>query len=246
MEELNDMADPNHQLQGEYRTIAGLEGGWRWATLQGDTQTAGRLSAAILHYSVLTSQNLSAEAQKALYNGDLQKSVDYTNQALAAIPDGRNIKVALSPDGKTVSVTGSSLTGQQLWQKYGSAAEVLERATAAGKDGKLQWDALESQAAKYDSTFAGMQRARQSNFTQGAREDTIAAKEKAKEDAANAEADRETAAFNKMYPNQAPANVPAAAPPATQPAPTGKPPSGTTITANNAPPARLRPLQRPR
>ena len=94
VEELNDIADPEHQLQGNYRNIAGLEAGWRWAMAHGDTQNAGRLSAALLHYSVVTSQNLSQQARDSLDKGDLQKAVDYTNQALDAVPDGRNIRLS--------------------------------------------------------------------------------------------------------------------------------------------------------
>jgi hypothetical protein len=190
-EELNRIADPGGQLKNGYQNLAGLEAGYKWALSKGDAATAGKLAAAYLHYSVNLSQNLSGEAQKALYAGDLQKSVDYTNQALQAVPDGRNIHVELSPDGKTVKVTGSSLTGQQLWQKYGAAPELLERASALGKSGKLQWDALESQAAKYDSTFAQMQKARIANgIAQG------------KEDTANASAERvaATGAGNPLQP----------------------------------------------
>jgi hypothetical protein len=156
VEELNDLADPNHQLQGAYRNIAGLEAGYKWAMAKGDSDTAGRLSASLLHYSVLTSQNLSAQAQKSLYEGNLPDAVEKTNQALDAVPDGRNIHVTLNPDGKTVTVTGSDLNGQQLWQKYGAAGTVLEHATALGKTGKLQWDSLEDQASKYDHTYRDM------------------------------------------------------------------------------------------
>jgi hypothetical protein len=132
-EELKDINDPNHQLQGMYRNIAALEGGWKWAMARGDDATAGRLAAGFLHYSVLASQNLSKQAADALYNGDLKRSVDLTNEALDAVPDGRNIRVALNPDGKTVTVTGSTLTGQQLWQQYGSAPEILDELGAAGQ-----------------------------------------------------------------------------------------------------------------
>ena len=217
--ELDRINDPNGELSNAYRNIARLEGGYKFAMSQGDTQTAGRLAASILHYSVITSQNLSDQASKALYNGDLQKAVDLTNQASDAVPDGRLVHMALSPDGKTVTVTGSDLDGRALWQKQGAAAEVLERATSMGKDGKLQWNALESQAAKYDSTFAGMQKARTANATAGA-----------KEEAANAESERETEAFQKLYPN-APASAPATTPalPGPGPAP------GATVTATTSP-----------
>ena len=49
--ELQDVADPQHQLQGAYRNIAGLEAGYKYALSKGDDATAGRLAASILHYS---------------------------------------------------------------------------------------------------------------------------------------------------------------------------------------------------
>ena len=239
-EELNDQADPNHELSSAYRNIAGLEAGYKFALSQGDSQTAGRLAASILHYSVITSQNLSAKAQDALYKGDLQKSVDYVNQASDAVPDGRLVHMTLNPDGKTVTVTGSNLSGEALWQKQGSAAAVLERATSMGRDGRLQWNALESQAAKYDSTFAQMQKARQGNEIG-----------RAKEDAANASAGRvaATGAGNPLQPvtrvgNAPPAlpgpgSAPAAAPAATPaPAPTPVSASGPASGAAPSPDSR--------
>jgi hypothetical protein len=210
-EELKDLADPGHQLQGMYRQIAGLEQGWKWAMSRGDTATAGRLSAAFLHYSVLASQNLSKQAADALYNGDLKKSVDFTNQALDAVPDGRNIRLELLPDGQTVKVTGSTLTGQQLWQQYGAAPEILERATSLGQQGKLQWNALESQAAKYDHTFAAMQKNRQQNMTAGAKEQA----DKAAQEQANAQ----IAKMGSIYDDDgtAPPTAPSQPPPALTP-----------------------------
>jgi hypothetical protein len=244
MQELSDIADPGHQLEGGYRHIAALEAGYKFALSRGDDATASRLAASFLHYSVLTSQNLSAEAQKALYNGNIQDAVDKTNQAIAAIPDGRNIHVTLNPDGKTVTVTGSDLNGQQLWQKYGSAATILEHATSLGRTGKLQWDALESQAAKYDSTFATMAKNRQGNVTDEAKErhqqelwqhqqDVLDQKQKAKEDAATASEERVNKAFapaippSPVTPRVTPVSAPAAPPPA----------SGGTQTATSPPTA---------
>ena len=222
-EELNRLADPTGNLKEGYRNLAGLEAGYRWALAKGDDATASRLAASYLHYSVNLSQNLSQKAQDALYNGDLQKSVDFTNQALQAVPDGRNIHVELINGGRDVKVTGSSLTGEQLWEKYGSAPQLLERASSLGRSGKLQWDALESQAAKYDSTFANMQRSRMQNAGAQAKEDAEAAKAKAKEDAANASAGRVDAS-GANTPLQ-PVTRTAAAPTA----PTG--PSGTPASA---------------
>ena len=189
-----------------------------------DTQNAGRLSAALLHYSVVTSQNLSQQARDSLYKGDLQKAVDlYQPMTLDAVPDGRNIRLTYDPKTNQVKVTGSTLTGQQLWEQYGSAPEVLERATALGAQGKLQWNALESQAATYDpaTTFAGMQKARRENMIAGGKETAItAANEK----------------FGDRPPVTPSSNAaaPAAPVPALPPAPSG---GGATISAQAAPTA---------
>ena len=224
-EELNKIADPSGQLKEGYRNLAGLEAGYRWALAKGDDATASRLAASYLHYSVNLSQNLSAKAQDALYAGDLKKAVDFTNQAVQAVPDGRNIHMELSPDGKTVKVTGSTLTGQQLWQKYGAAPEILDRASSLGKTGKLQWDALESQAAKYDSTFAGMQKARITNAGAQAKEDA--------DTKAQADANEQIAKLGPQFGDQ---NAPTPAPPNADIGSAAPPAPAAPVASASAPP----------
>lgn len=204
--ELNDLADPNHQLQDAYHHIAGLEQGYKWALSQGDDATAGRLAASMLHYSVIASQQLSDKAAQALYNGDVHGAIDNLNKASDAIPDGRLVHAMLNSDG-TVTIQGKNLNGEVEWQQKGAARTILERATSLGRSGKLQWDALESQAAKYDSTFAEMAKNRQANaIAQG------------KADQEQAAGEAEGAVLKKMYPppadQAAPPTAPATPPPA--------------------------------
>ena len=60
-----------------------------------------------------------------------------------------------------------------------AAEAILQYATNRGKTGQMQWDALESQAAKYDPTFARMADARQKNqYDQGKEDQTTAANTK--------------------------------------------------------------------
>jgi hypothetical protein len=238
VEELNDVADPNHQLQGAYRNIAGLEAGYKWALSRGDDATAGRLAASILHYSVLTSQNLSAEAAKSLYNGNMQDAVDKLNQASDAVPDGRLVHASLNPDG-TVTIQGKNLNGQVEWQQHGAAATILERATSLGRSGKLQWDSLESQAAKYDSTFAEMAKNRQGNKIAQGKADQDAAAQSAANDAIGKLGPQFAAAPDN--PEAAPAVTPRVSPalpgPGTTAATVGAPTSpDSTGTAQSASP----------
>jgi Phage tail lysozyme len=242
-EELKDIADPGHQLQDAYRNIAGLEQGYKWALSRGDDATAGRLAASMLHYSVIASQNLSTQAAHALYNGDPQKAVDYMNQSSDAVPDGRLVHATLNKDG-TVTIQGKNLNGQVEWQQHGAAQEILERATSLGRSGKLQWDSLESQAAKYDSTFAEMAKNRQANKIAQGKQD--------QSDAANS---GEAAILASMHQPRVPGGgAPAITPvskPALPPAPTrvqtaaqtGAPPTpdSTGTAQQNAPPPQTGP-----
>jgi hypothetical protein len=238
VEELKDYADPGHQLNDAYRNIAALEAGYKFALSRGDEATAGRLAASMLHYSVLASQNLSEQAAKALYNGDKQDAVNKLNQASDAIPDGRLVHATLNNDG-TVTIQGKNLNGQVEWQQHGAAATILEHATALGRSGKLQWDSLESQAAKYDSTFANMAKNRNANATQDAldrrqtereqhQQDVIDQKEAARQKAAEDEANKEA----EYYRTQ---NQPAI--PSTPTAPTAPTAPTTTTTASTTTPA---------
>jgi hypothetical protein len=245
-EELKKYADPDGQLGDAYGNIAALEAGWKYAVSRGDTATAGRLAASILHYDVLTSQNLSAEAAHALYNGDKQGAVDKINQASDALPDGRLVHATYDPKTDTVTVTGSNLNGEELWRQRGAAATVLEHATALGRSGKLQWDSLESQAAKYDSTFADMVKNRNKNASDDAiearqnrtwqhQQDVLDAKEAARQKAAEDEANKEAEFYRTQNQPAIPA-TPTAPTPTTPTAPTS--PATTTASATTpAPPA---------
>lgn len=215
MEAFKDMQDPHHQLEDSYRTLAGMEGAYKWLLSQNMQQEAGQMAASMLQYSVVASQNFSEQAAKELYDGNLQGAVDNINKASDAVPDGRTVHAELSPDGKTITVTGSDLSGRALWQKQGEAQAILEHATALGRTGKLQWDALESQAAKYNSTFAEMRKARQGN--EAARAKEIAANQSESRIAA-AGANTPLAPIPVSAPSPAIPSTPQAQPAAAQPA----------------------------
>lgn len=224
-----DLQDPHHQLEAGERHIAGMEGAYKWLLSQGREKEAGPIMASMLQYSVMLSQNYSEQAAKELYDGNLKGAVDNINDAVRAIPDGRNIHAELSPDGKTVTVTGTDITdGRVLWQRHGAAQAILEHATALGRDGKLAWDAVESQVAKYDPPSALAVKNRQAN-------EIAAGKERADREA-QAQANAQIAALGSPYgePVQtAPANTPGALPgPGQPPAPvmTASSPESAAVT----------------
>ena len=224
-QQLGDMIDPNKSLDAAERQIAVMEGTYKYMLTE-NSPNAGRMAASILQYAVQTSQKFAEEAAKQLYDGNLKGAVDNINHASDAVPDGRLTHATLNPDG-TITVQGKDMNGRVLWQQKGSAEAILQYATNRGRTGQMQWDALESQAAKYDPTFRDMAKARTENI-----------KGQTKEDAATAESEREASAFKKMYPDQGGAAAPASAPPTTPALPgQGNKPAGTTITVSNAPPA---------
>ena len=233
IEELNDINDPHHELQTSYRGILGLEQGYKWALARGDDATASRLAASILHSSVLASQNLSVQARHSLYAGNMQDAVDKMNQASDAVPDGRLVHATLNKDG-TVTIQGKNLNGEVEWQQHGAAATILERATSLGSQGKLQWDSLESQAAKYDSTYKDAVANRRAN---------LIAQGKADQDAdAQRRANEQITKFGPEYddgaaPPTAPTNAPPVLTPVSKPALPGLGPApAPPETAATAPP----------
>jgi peptidoglycan LD-endopeptidase CwlK len=232
------MIDPKGTLDDAERNIAVMEGSYRFLLSQGDTQNASKMAASILQYSVQTSQQFAEEAAKQLYDGNLQGAADAINHASDAIPDGRLTHVTLNKDG-TAIVTAKGMDGRTLWQHHGSAEAILQYATNRGRTGQMQWDALEAQAAKYDPTFRDMAKNRALN-----------ANAQAKEDAAEASAERVAGAVggNTLQPvtrvgNAAPSpalpgpGAPAAASPSPV-APVATPISAPTAGASPSPDSR--------
>jgi hypothetical protein len=154
-EQLNNMADPHHTLDEFMRNINGMEQGYRWLLAQGDIVGANKMAASVLQYDVANANNYQEEAAKRYYDGDLPGAVKAINAAADAVPADQRFHAELAPDGKNLIITGSTLTGRQLWQQYAAPAAIL---SAVNKS--LPWVALENQAAKYDPAFKDMAKAR--------------------------------------------------------------------------------------
>jgi hypothetical protein len=122
---------------------------------QGDIVGANKMAASVLQYDVANANQYQEEAAKRYYDGDLPGAVKAINAAADAVPSGQRFHAELAPDGKNLIVTGSDLTGRELWKQYAAPAAILG---AVNKS--LPWVTLESQAAKYDTTFRDMAKAR--------------------------------------------------------------------------------------
>jgi hypothetical protein len=211
-EQIDDMADPTHELAPTFRHMAGMEFAYKTLVGQGRVEDANKMMASILHYDQLASQEHSEAAAKLLYDGHTKEAVDEINQAADALTDGRNIHATLLPDGN-VKIDGSDLNGRQMWQQIAAPYALLGHLEGM-RNGSTQWTSYEDQAAKYDSGFARMAKQRSASVT--ARQKT-AADQKAQDDANKA-----IAGFGPEYdePDTAPPTAPVT-PPGALPGPTG-------------------------
>ena len=246
------MIDPNSSLNAAERQIAVMEGTYKFMLSQGDSAGAGKMAASILQYSVQTSQKFAEDAAKQFYNGNLKGAVENFNHASDAVPLGQQTHMVLDPDGKTITVQGKTVDGRTLWQQKGSAEAILQYATNRGKTGQMQWDALESQAAKYDPTFKEMQANRTKNvYAQGKTDADAAAQAQANDAIAKLGPQFGDASGDQSGGQSAPASAPVtpalpgpgAAPATTTanaaptPAPTPAPSPGKTADTTSAQPA---------
>jgi hypothetical protein len=224
-EQLNDMADPHHTLDQFMRNINGLEQGWRWLVAQGDITGANKMAASVLQYDVANANNYQEEAAKRYYDGDLPGAVKALNAAADAVPADQRFQATLEKDSSgnpIIKISGSDLTGRELWQRYAMPAAILGAVNPS-----MPWTMLENQAARYDPTFKQM-----------ATERAAAAKERYGDQQAAAAAQKFAPPRPAVTPqSNAPAPAPAPAMPSVPPPPTITADTTTTppVTGGRAP-----------
>jgi hypothetical protein len=206
--EINNQADPDQVLTPFFRNMAGMEYAYKQLLSLGRDADANKMAASILHYDQSVSQAHSEEAAKLLYDGHTKEAVEEINRASDALTDGRHIHAELQPDGN-VKITGSDLNGREIWKQIAAPYAMLSQVEGM-RNGSMQWQAYESQAAKYDRTFSDMVKMRNVNRVQAD-----------KEAAANQASEAEGAVLKRMYPppsgDTAPPTAPTTPPPALTP-----------------------------
>ena len=201
--------------------LASMEAIHNFYLYRGETEKADQMTAAMMQVSVGLARDFGKEAVSRYYNGDLKGAVDAMNNSKDVIADGTIVKATVNPDGKSVSVAGKNLNGEDLWRQVVAPQAILGAALHTA-DGSLPWHMYEITAAKYDQRSHDMIAAR----TQAGQTDQANA-EIAKFGPANVQRARDWGAGSGP-PRLTPTGV-APVPAAPQPA------QPSTITAQGAP-----------
>ena len=201
--------------------LASMEAIHNFYLYRGEVEKADQMTAAMMQVSVGLARDFGKEAVSRYYNGDLKGAVDAMNNSKDVIADGTIVKATVNPDGKSVSVAGKNLNGEDLWRQVVAPQAILGAALHTA-DGSLPWHMYEITAAKYDQRSHDMIAAR----TQAGQTDQANA-EIAKFGPANVQRARDWGAGSGP-PRLTPTGV-APVPAAPQPA------QPSTITAQGAP-----------
>jgi hypothetical protein len=139
--------------------LASMEAIHKFYQYRGEAEKADQMSAMMMQVSVGLASEYGKEAVARYYNGDLKGAVEAMNRSKDVIADGTIVKATVNPDGKTVSVAGQNLNGEDLWRQVVAPQAILGAALHTA-NGSLPWHMYEISAAKYDQRSHDMIAAR--------------------------------------------------------------------------------------
>lgn len=148
------IVDPGQSLDTAMRNLAGLEAVHNQHLLDGDYDGAGKVAASMLMYAQKMSAKYGDEAVKRFQQGDIDKALAAMKNAADMIPDGRKLHLEKTDDGK-IDVAITNMRNVVEWKQTMAPKDILSYAVKA-QNGSLYWDALETQAAKYDPEYKEM------------------------------------------------------------------------------------------
>lgn len=154
MNQVYKIVDPGQSLDNAMRNLAGLEAVHNQHLLDGDYDGAGKVAASMLMYAQKMSAKYGDEAVKRFQQGDIDQALAAMKNSADMIPDGRKIHFEKTDNGN-VDVAITNLRNVVEWKQTMAPKDLLAYAVKA-QNGSLYWDALETQAAKYDPQYKEM------------------------------------------------------------------------------------------
>lgn len=124
--------DPQGKMSESEVTMASLAHVYEWKLRQGDPQGAARAAASLIQYHRQVASRYQALAKVAAENGDVDGTVKAMLKAHANIPDGKDLKVTKTQDGKLAYSMVDSQTGKVVEQNIATPDEVLAFASRGG------------------------------------------------------------------------------------------------------------------
>ena len=215
MNQVYKLFDPADSLNQAMRNMAGMEGVHNQLLLDGNYEKAGQYAASMLMYARKMSALYADAAVDKFQKGDIDAGLAAMKQSFDEIPDARKLHFEKTDNGN-IDVAITNMRNVVEWKQTMAPKDVLAYAVKGStKDGSLFWDALETQAAKYDPEYKAMA-------------------EQRKQDAS---AERTNRGLLELYPPQA------GGPPAPQQVQPQITPASTTQNNTGAPNASAPPVQ---
>lgn len=106
------IVDPNNELSESERTMGALGTVYNHYIRQGDSEKAKKAAASIVQYQRRLFSTYASIAQAAAENGDIDNTVEAAVRAYASVPDGRDLKVAKTEDGRYAVQIINEATGE--------------------------------------------------------------------------------------------------------------------------------------
>jgi hypothetical protein len=167
MQQIFKKIDPNGEMGDSERNLAALSAVYQYKLRAGDPQGAQRAAFTMLQHYRLASQRYAAIAAAAAEHGDIDGAAKAAMKAYANIPDGKDFKIAKTPDGQLRYTMTDEKTGKTLGQGIASPQQLAAAAMGVATKGFDQFllnAAGERAAAPKGGTSQGNRAPRQSDL----------------------------------------------------------------------------------
>ncbi len=127
--------DPNNEMGDSERSLAALSAVYQYKLRAGDGAGAQRAAFNMLQHYRLASQRYAAIAVAAAEHGDIDGAAKAAMKAYANIPDGKDFKLAKTPDGRLSYSFTDEKTGKVINQGIASPQQLAAAAMGVATKG---------------------------------------------------------------------------------------------------------------
>jgi hypothetical protein len=124
IKQAEQIVDPNGELSESERTMGTLGTVYNHYLKQGDSEKAKKAAASIVQYQRRLFSTYASIAQAAAENGDVDQTVEAAIRAYSSVPDGRDLKVSKTEDGRFQVEITDEATGEVIQKPVLSPQEI--------------------------------------------------------------------------------------------------------------------------
>ncbi|WP_431557867.1 hypothetical protein [Methyloceanibacter sp.] len=128
----NEVIEPKNPLSEDQRDIARMARVYRYYLSRGETAKAEGAARALLQVYRMMSNRFAAISAAALEGGELDATTRAALRAYAYIPDGRDVQLRKTSDGRIAYVYKDEQSGKVIGKGILTPDEMLAHVTAGG------------------------------------------------------------------------------------------------------------------